>query len=97
MKDVEEEPGKRDGFFGAAEENFTLLEHQGVNDRGQAIDVVGVNMGQEDNPDTAGVELELFDFLDGAARAVDKNKIFDVAQKERRVISRRSGDRSSRS
>jgi len=97
MKKVEEQTGERNSFFGGAKKDLPILEHQAVNDRWQAIDMVGVNMGQQDDANLARVELHLLNFLDGTARAIDENKVFPVPQKKRGIISRRRGNGSPRS
>lgn len=71
---VQESAAEFDRLFGAVESDQALLEHQAVNQRWQAVDVVGVDVRHKDCAYLERAESKFFDFLDDAAGAVDQDE-----------------------
>ncbi len=94
-EDIEEATSQVDRSRRAIDADFSILEHQAVDEGWPAIHVVGVDVGQEHGPNLTGVNLELQEFLDNAPWTINEDNGFLISEEKRSIVPLLSGDRAA--
>ncbi len=88
---VQQTPAEVDGRFRTHDQDFAGNEHLAMDQRGQAINMVWMNMRQNDRGDPAGIEPHLPDLGGDASGAVDEDESPPGLKKKGSIIPLRRG------